>query len=109
MNVYFLGKKGEIFDCNEMNIIINGMDIGPSDNVRKNNIHFVHKKEDAQRLLNNNSMVMREKQMKIFEEGGQRQDQVFIPTISFKFPLYDQKAHLKGVFGITIIEIIELM
>lgn len=63
-------------------------------------VHETSIKESANRIINNNMLVLKTNTMKIIEETLDRNDGIHLGGFSIKFPLYGDNNVITGIFGL---------
>lgn len=103
--VYFVNFDASYIDANHFTRLTNipGDQGYYSDNDLKGTLFSdIFQKETVQILTNENNNLLNTKKLTIYESiGTRRLDDLSFSSLSFKFPVFDSKDKIVGVFGIS--------
>ena len=100
INIYCVDKKGDVIDCNNEQIRAMGF-LSASEIIGKN-LYDILRKEEADKIVENNKIIMESEISQIFEEKVVTNDGQERIYLSQKTPLYDENKNVIGIFGSAI-------
>ncbi len=98
--IYFLDSKGCLLSANEADL--KAINAASMQDVAGLTVRELARKETAEKYTQQDREVLATKMMIIKEEPFTRLDDITVPFITIKFPLYGMDNTLKGVFGISL-------